>query len=197
MKRIIPVTLLMISVLIVQVAAAPVPAVAEQEPATCSTTAGFQRLDFWLGHWDVYVGDRKVGENHIEKILEGCAITEHWQGSGGGGGRSLFYYLPASDTWKQVWVTGQATRPGGVKEKTLVEEMAGGGVRFQGEIVLSSGRTYLDRTTLTPQDGGRVKQVVEVSRDGGTSWKTTFDAVYIPQGEVPPAEPSPGEAPPE
>ena len=71
MKRIIPVTLLMISVLIVQVAVAPVPAVAEQEPATCSTTAGFQRLDFWLGHWDVYVGDRKVGENHIEKILEG------------------------------------------------------------------------------------------------------------------------------
>jgi hypothetical protein len=192
MKRIIPAALLMAGVLI-----APVAGAAEPEPATCATTAGFQRLDFWLGHWDVYVGDRKVGENHIEKILEGCAVTEHWQGSGGGGGRSLFYYLPASDTWKQVWVTGQATRPGGVKEKTLVEEMAGGGVRFQGEIILNSGRTYLDRTTLTPQEGGRVKQVVEVSRDGGSTWKTTFDAVYILQGEAPPEEPSPGEAPPE
>jgi hypothetical protein len=192
MKRIILAALLMAGVLI-----APAAGAADQEPATCATTAGFQRLDFWLGHWDVYVGDRKVGENHIEKILEGCAVTEHWQGSGGGGGRSLFYYLPASDTWKQVWVTGQATRPGGVKEKTLVEEMAGGGVRFQGEIVLSSGRTYLDRTTLIPQEGGRVKQVVEVSRDGGSTWKTTFDAVYISQGEAPPEEPSPGEAPPE
>lgn len=192
MKRMILAALCMAGVLFAQAADA-----AEQEPATCATTAGFQRLDFWLGHWDVYVGDRKVGENHIEKILEGCAVTEHWQGSGGGGGRSLFYYVPATETWKQVWVTGQATRPGGVKEKTLVEEMAGGGVRFQGEIILKSGRTYLDRTTLTPLEGGRVKQVVEVSRDGGSTWKATFDAVYVPQEEMPPGEPSTGEAPPE
>lgn len=184
MKRIILASILMAGVLAVSVTS-PAAVAAEEEADTCASTPGFQRLDFWLGHWDVYVGARKVGINHIEKVLDGCAVTEDWQGNGGGGGRSLFYYLPSTDTWKQVWITGQATKPGGVKEKTMVEEFPEGGVRFQGEITLKSGRTYLDRTTLTPLAGGRVQQVVEVSRDGGGTWKATFDAVYVPQGEAP------------
>ena len=67
----------------------------------------------------------------------------------------------------------------------MVEEFPEGGVRFQGDITMKSGRTYLDRTTLTPLAGGRVQQVIEVSRDGGGTWKITFDAVYVPQGEAP------------
>jgi hypothetical protein len=180
MKHIILVMILMVGIL-------PGAAVAieDDEPATCATTPGFQRLDFWVGDWDVYVGDRVVGQNHIQKILEGCAIVEDWQGNGGGGGKSLFYYLPATGTWKQVWITGQATSPGGVKEKVLIEEEPDGWVRFQGEIVLKSGRTYLDRTTLTPLADGRVNQVIEVSRDGGETWKVTFDSIYVRQGGTP------------
>lgn len=51
---------------------------------------------------------------------------------------------------------------------------------FQGEITLPSGNTCLDRTTLTPLEEGKVRQVIEVSRDGGQNWRVTFDAVYIP-----------------
>lgn len=162
--------------LAVTLACVAVPAAAQQA-TPCAEVEGFHRLDFWLGTWDVYVGDQRVGTNRIEAVLDGCAVTERWTSSSGGEGRSLFYFVPATDTWKQVWVTGSATAPGGVKEKTLVAEHDDGGVVFQGEIPLSGGRSYLDRTTLTPSPDGTVRQLIEISTDGAT-WRTTFDATY-------------------
>lgn len=159
-----------------------VPALGQQRQfPPCEETEGFHRLDFWVGEWDVFTDGAKAGTNRIEKILNGCAILEHWTGAGGSEGKSLFYYSSATGKWKQVWVTQQATRPGGLKEKELIQEFEDGGVRFQGEISLSSGNTYLDRTTLTPLEEGKVRQVIEVSRDGGKNWRVTFDAVYVPR----------------
>jgi len=163
-------------------ALSPGPLGAQDAPLPCEEVDGFHRLDFWVGEWDVRVEGRSVGSNRIEKILNGCAILEHWRGAGGGEGKSLFYHDPVRDEWKQVWVTGRATRTGGLKEKRLVERLEGGGVRFQGEIPTPDGAGYLDRTTLTPLDGGRVRQLIEVSGDGGETWRTTFDAVYVPVG---------------
>ena len=149
-------------------------------PASCEGEPGFSRLDFWVGEWDVKVGNTIVGTNRIEKILAGCAVMEHWVDSAGGEGKSLFFYEPVSDTWKQVWVTEIATQVGGLKEKTLVEEFEDGGVRFRGRIPLPEGGHYLDRTTLTPLADGTVRQVIEVSSDGAT-WRVTFDAIYVRQ----------------
>lgn len=151
----------------------------EAQRGPCDDHEGFQRLDFWLGEWVVYVGERRVGTNRIEKILAGCAIMEHWTDAGGGEGKSLFFYNPTTDHWKQVWVTQDATRPGGLKEKELIERFESGAVRFQGEIPLPGDRSYLDRTTLTPLPDGSVTQVIEVSRDGGQSWDVSFDARYV------------------
>ena len=151
-------------------------------PPSCEETEGFHKLDFWVGEWDVFgPNQQKAGTNRIEKILDGCAILEHWTGAGGSQGKSLFYYNAATGKWTQVWVTQNATRPGGLKEKYLVEEFKGEGVRFQGEIPLPNGRSYLDRTTLTPLEGGRVRQVIETSRDGGENWRVTFNATYVPR----------------
>ena len=147
----------------------------------CADVEGFDRLDFWIGEWDVLAGDRPVGRNRIEKILGGCAVTETWTGAGGGEGRSLFYYLPRSGEWKQVWVTDTATRVGGVKEKSLVDVLEGGALRFQGRVADAAGQLWYDRTTLTPLPGGRVRQHLEISSDGQT-WETIFDAVYVRAG---------------
>jgi hypothetical protein len=119
-----------------------------------------------------------VGTNRIEKILGGCAVTETWHDADSEG-RSLFYYVPSQRQWKQVWVTPQALSLGGLKEKHLIAQSAGS-VRFQGELVGPRGVLVLDRTTLTTMSGGRVRQVIEISRDGGTSWRATFDAIYVP-----------------
>jgi hypothetical protein len=134
---------------------------------------GGTALDFWLGEWDVRVGGETVGTNHIEKILGGAAILEHWQSRDGARGESLFYFLPDAGQWKQVWVVEGAQV---VKEK--LSTPVDGGLRFEGEARLSDGARIPDRTTLTLSDDGTVRQLIEISRDGGSTWTATFDAVY-------------------
>ena len=153
------------------------PVVAEEEaPKDCVDLDYYTLLDFWLGDWVVYAGDERVGTNHSEKVLGGCAVIEHWTGAGGGEGKSLFYVVASQ--WKQVWVTEWATRTGGVKEK-FHQPLAGtNAVRFQGRIETSDGSGYLDRTTLTPLGDGSVRQLIEISRDEGEHWESVFDAVY-------------------
>lgn len=146
---------------------------------SCEDDPGFHALDFWLGDWDVKSGGRIVGTNRIERILKGCALMENWTAEDGSQGKSLFYYDPSTEVWKQVWVTDAAYSPGGLKEKTLVERMDDHGLRFQGEIALKNGGTYLDRTTLTPNRNGTVRQWIQISTDDGETWTTTFDAIYV------------------
>jgi len=158
-----------------QAAAGPAPA--------CDAIDGFHVLDFWLGDWVVTSPDgERLGRNRIEKILDGCAVQESWTSADGGRGMSLFYFNAGNGLWKQVWVTSRATVPGALKEKQLVERTEDGSLRFQGVIVLEDGRSRLDRTTLTPMPGGRVRQVIEWSRDGGVNWTESFVGIYAPAG---------------
>ena len=144
----------------------------------CEKDPAYHKLDFWLGHWDVVDSQDGTlgGTNYIEKILDGCALIENWHelDPRGSDGKSLFYYQKVTHQWKQVWVTAA----GPIKEKKLIEEFKDGGVRFQGEIPRPDGTSYLDRTTLTPLTGDRVRQLIEISRDGGKTWEKTFDAEY-------------------
>ena len=149
---------------------------AAQVPA-CASRPEFGWLDFWIGEWRVLVGEQQVGRNRISKVLDGCAVTEEWTDVRRRTGFSLFYVAPAGG-WRQVWVTDTALAPGGVKEKRLIARYPDGGLRFQGEIV-SDGSVVLDRTTLTPLPDGRVRQVIERSIDGGMTWTTGFDAMYV------------------
>lgn len=146
-------------------------------PRPCQGDPAYHKLDFWIGAWDVYDNHDSTlnGTDIVEKIVGDCAIVENWkEADGSGEGRSLFYYQPARKLWKQVWVTDA----GLIKEKTLIAEIKNGGVRFQGEIPHLDGKSHLDRTTLTPLAGGRVHEVIELSRDNGKTWETVFDAEY-------------------
>lgn len=154
--------------------------VSAQAPDGCSGDSTYAVLDFWIGTWRVYVADTLVGTNRISKVLQGCAIIEEWQDARGARGQSLFYVEPTLRQWKQVWVTEAAWRVGGVKEKHLIAHRPGAGVRFQGELRQPDGRIVLDRTTLSPLPDGQVRQLIEISSDGGASWRPTFDARYRP-----------------
>lgn len=142
----------------------------------CSDLPSADWLDFWVGEWVVTVGDQQVGRSHIEPILSGCAILEHWEDARGSQGKSMFY-LGTGGTWQQLWVTSRSQSPGGLKEKRLLARYPDGGVRFQGEVVTPQG-ILLDRTTLTPLPDGTVRQLIETSRDGGETWSVGFNAVY-------------------
>jgi len=144
----------------------------------CRDDPVFATLNFWVGEWEVYSDKRQVGENRVEKILEGCAILEHWQDARGNKGKSLFYYYPAEKRWKQVWVTPNPFQPGGVKEKMHIGTLENGTVQFQGMVITPQGKSYLDRTLLIPLDSMRVRQIIKISQDKGKSWQVVFKALY-------------------
>jgi hypothetical protein len=140
-----------------------------------------RNLDFWVGDWDVYVGSTLAGRDMVERILNGCAITERWEGGGGDAGMSLFSYDARKDLWIQNWITNNSAVPGGIKVKVL-RAHAPGSTSFQGEIEGKNGAIYYDRTILTAIPDRRVHQEIQVSRDG-VAWRTGFDAIYVPHGQ--------------
>jgi hypothetical protein len=138
-------------------------------------------LDFWVGEWKVALNTAQrepAGTDRVERASKGMAVIERWTDTGGGEGTSLFSFDPYACAWHQVWITDDPAQVGGLKHKDLVALLPGGGVRFQGAYPGRRVVTVLDRTTLTPRPDGTVRQVIEVSRDGGTTWETGFDAIY-------------------
>jgi hypothetical protein len=167
---------ILIAANVAALSAAPSP---QPSPAPCSSVTGFHDLDFWIGSWRVTSGGRFAGTDVVTSILDHCAVTENWTDADGSHGMSLFYFNAFEQRWTQVWVTDRATARGGLKEKYLIARVPGGGVRFQGVLPGAPGSAIvLDRTTLTPVDDGTVHQLIEISRDGGTTWTPTFDAIY-------------------
>ncbi len=158
------------------------PGRAQSTAPACSEQPGYRILDFWVGEWDVYVGNLLDGHDRVRRVLAGCAVTEEWSDANGGKGFGLFYYLPGPALWRQVWVTDRASQTGGTKEKQLIARLDGGGVRFQGAVAGPLGKAYLDRTTLTPLPSGEVHQVIEVSSDEGVTWRVVYDARYRRSG---------------
>ena len=59
--------------------------------------------------------------------------------------------------------------------------MPGGGprsVQFQGVLLANSRQQIADRTTLTLQPDDTLRQVIELSTDGGRTWTPRYDASY-------------------
>lgn len=173
MRAVLPIVLL----LSLPAHAATLPAPTGQP---CREQPTGRALDFWIGDWTVTNADgSKAGENRVERMMGGCAVTENWHGiDKGDDGMSLFSYDARRKTWDQVWVTPDTSRPGGLKHKTMTGILYAGAVRFEGGIVARNGTAILDRTTLTPWRDGRVRQTIDWSKDGGKTWRTVFDAFY-------------------
>lgn len=145
----------------------------------CMNSHVLTQLDFWVGKWDVYNGQNELeGENEIEYILGDCVIEENWNSVTGHSGKSMFYVDPRYNNLKQVWLTDNPFRPGGVKEKSLIEVRDNKSLVFLGKVFIDSTKSYLDRTTLTPVSKDEVLQRIEVSINGGEKWTNIFEGVY-------------------
>ncbi|MBV9891246.1 MAG: hypothetical protein JO090_10230 [Rhizobacter sp.] len=129
-----------------------------------------RQFDFWVGRWDVYgPRGRKVGENRIDVIADGCALLEQWTGSGGVTGKSLNIYDSNDRRWHQTWVDSTGTLL--VLTGALVER----------SMVMSADPTtsVQQRITWTPAADGSVRQLWESSADGGRTWTVVFDGRYV------------------
>jgi hypothetical protein len=135
----------------------------------------FRALDFWVGEWRVTwktpQGQPAEGRNSIQRILDGCAIEEHWRGGDGSEGKSLTFFDRAAKRWHQAYIDTTA-------QPLMLEG------HFEGESLVLTGKheqngfTTFHKITWTPLAGG-VRQHWEQSPNG-QAWDTVFEGTYEP-----------------
>ncbi len=143
------------------------------EPCKDPANAQYRQLDFWVGEWDVYSGQQKVGESSVQLILKDCVVFENWHGLQGGDGKSLNKYNNVTKQWEQFWVSDSGTT--NYFKGSLVD----GAMRYTLEMPGPSGGTLLRHLTFTPLAEGKVRQFSQRSMDGGKTWATEYDLVYV------------------
>ena len=144
----------------------------------CLDNAKYHEFDFWLGQWDVY--DKKgvkQGSNSIEKIYDGCLITETWVSVNNTPGFSTNYYNPVTDKWAQRWVSAGTIieYEGGLVDDSMFLE---GTIYYH-----QSKRSATFRGTWSLLDDGRVRQFFEQYNDKDKKWDVWFEGFYVKSGK--------------
>lgn len=129
----------------------------------------YRQFDFWLGEWDVTQNGKVAGRNSIRSILNGCAISEEWSGTGGFNGASLNFYNAETKRWHQTWIDSQG------QSLALDGQLEGGSIVLQSAGADSTPR---HRITWTPMADKSVRQFWQVQNAAGSEWKTLFDGRY-------------------
>lgn len=138
------------------------------------TYKGHDAMDHWIGTWDVFVGEQKVGRNEITKTLSGFGVMELWTNAKGKQGRSFFVFEASKGTWKQLWVSD-----GGwivEKEGKATKE----GIKMEGTSRYPDGRVIKARESLTKNADGSVRQFMEDYDEKEKKWVAVWDAKYVP-----------------
>ncbi len=150
---------------------------AAQQGPPCSAEAN-RHFDFWEGRWMVRASNGALaGHNTISVILGECVLQEHYTTPSGYEGYSLNMYDASRGVWHQTWTDNGGlllVLEGGFEDGRMV---------MQGETVGPNGTTVLNRITWSQVGGNpdRVRQHWESSTDGGATWATGFDGLYIRQ----------------
>lgn len=145
------------------------PALAQQAPPDCEAEE-HRQFDYWAGAWDVFNPDgEKIGENTITPILKGCALREQWRSTRDHAGTSINFYDRNENRWRQTWIANNGNPlylAGGLEDGVMVMESVHDAPRQ-------------DRISWIPEDDGSVRQVWEISRDGGETWQVGFEGRYV------------------
>jgi hypothetical protein len=110
----------------------------------------------------------------VEKILNDCVVFENWTGASGYVGKSFNLYDRRKKRWQQTWVDGM----GGVTE--YFGEWKEGTLRYEAKGIVPAGeKDPADQTMVFFKlDDGRVRQLIQQTRDGGKTWSVVFDGFY-------------------
>lgn len=158
-------------------------AAAQQAPTPCEQDPKFREFDYWVGDWEVTPAPapgapapptgRARPQSRIEKILAGCVIFENWMPPAGVGGKSFNTYNRVKKRWEQIWVDGSGNIVyfgGGLKD---------GNMEYTSESTLPNGQVQLGRMSYVKVSPDSVRQVWEMSTDGGKTWTRAFDGMYV------------------
>ena len=146
---------------------------------SCSSPE-FRQFDFWIGEWEAYgVNGKKGGDSKISLILDSCIILEEWTSAGiqqglRYAGKSFNTWNAAAKQWQQTWVdnTGNTTAftKGKVENKKIV--FTTDPFPFSKDTVATRRLTFFD---LGPD---KVRQLGEITKDKGTTWRIEYDLEY-------------------
>jgi hypothetical protein len=143
----------------------------QPKAAPCSAPE-YRQFDFWVGDWNVYVGDKLAGTNLVHRILDGCVIMENWSGSLGGRGHSFNVYDSNTGKWEQTWVDN------GGSVIHFYGTYADGKMALEGKGFGTKGEPVLSKLTFWNNGDGTVRQLWESSTDDGKTWAVMFDGLY-------------------
>jgi tetratricopeptide (TPR) repeat protein len=134
----------------------------------------FHQFDFWVGSWEVQNPQgQTVGHNDVNRIVGGCILQENWvSGRGSESGSSFNFYDYRDKKWHQDYYDNSGNMG---NYPPLAGELR------DGKMVLLSAPDVqpLSRWTWYELSPGKVRQMAEQSTDGGKSWSTTWDSVYV------------------
>ena len=147
-------------------------AAVEKNKAPCEHSEPSRQFDFWVGEWDVRTPQGlHAGTSSVQKILGGCVILENWTGAASQG-KSFNVYNTALKKWQQYWVSDSGVT-------TLYSgELVGNQMRYLAEAGPQNGNAA-QRLTFTKIDDNTVRQLGEVSSDGGKTWTVSYDLLYV------------------
>jgi hypothetical protein len=157
---------------------APWPVHARTAPPKASKSCAspeHRQFDFWVGDWDAYDVDapgKVVARNHVDVILDGCALREVYEQTNGLVGQSFSIYDASRKVWHQSWVTNRG-------QLLVIEGKFENGRMTLGGTQSVDGHPETLRAVWYPEKGG-VRETAESSRDGGKTWKPLFDIVFRP-----------------
>jgi hypothetical protein len=140
-------------------------------PSQCSQ-AERRQFDFWIGEWDLRWENGK-GTNIIRATLDGCVITEKFDGTPAINlrGTSVSSFNKQLGKWQQTWVDNQGSY------LDFVGEFKAGQMVLQRKAVLE-GREILQRMVWYNITKDKLDWNWERSEDRGKSWKVLWKITY-------------------
>lgn len=145
----------------------------QSENCACCTD-DHKAFDFWIGNWKVTNTDgTAAGKNTIEKIQNGCILSENWTSATSGfTGTSMNFFNPATKQWEQLWIdnSGNSLK---LKGKRVGNQM----ILASEAYIRADGKPYLNRITWTANEDGTVRQLWEVMQKDSVV-NVAFDGLY-------------------
>ena len=119
-------------------------------------------------------GTQKVGESSVQLILKDCVVFENWHGLQGGDGKSFNKYNNVTQAVGAVLGLGQ-------RDNELLQGLAGGWGDALHARDADGLRRNVDSASDVFADGrkGRCGSCRRRSMDGGKTWTTEYDLVYV------------------
>lgn len=146
----------------------------------CNSNPAYRQFDFWIGEWEAFgLNGNKAGDSKISLILDSCIILEEWTSASINrgiryAGKSFNTYNAATKQWQQTWVDNV-----GGSTEYMEGKFESNKIIFQTRpFPVSKDTMAIRRLSFFNLGPAKVRQLGEITKDNGSTWKTEYDLEY-------------------